>query len=88
MLVSYSHMSSGCEPPVSDQLKNWKVDVNFLKMAFQNPQCQVINEDFPQAELILFPSTLLVLLFNMSFILSCIIVSCAQICLHMPPHPY
>lgn len=40
-------MSSDCEPPVGEQLRNWKADVNFLKESFQNPKYQDINEVFP-----------------------------------------
>lgn len=52
MLVRYSQVSSDCEPPSGEELRNWQVDVNFSKDPFQNPQCHVINEAFPQAELI------------------------------------
>lgn len=76
MLVSYSHISSDSEPPDSEELRNWKNSVNFSKVAFQNPKCQVINEAFPQAELILFHSTLLVLIYTLcpSFFLVLLLV--------------
>ena len=51
MLVSYSQMSSDCELPVSEQLRNWQIDVNIFKEAFQNSKYRVINEDFPQVKL-------------------------------------
>lgn len=98
MLVSYSQVSSDCESPSGEELRNWQVDVNFSKDPCKNPQCHVINEAFLQAELIA-SSTAHYLHFYLkclSFFLvlhlclhmciyNCLFFYNLQMCLHMPP---